>query len=98
MCTAPATPTVKLTAGTKAVTVKVSKKVSGASGYVVYRSTKKGSGYKKVKTVASGKAFTWKLTGLKAKTSYYYTVRAYRTVSGKKVYSSYSAVVSKKTK
>ncbi len=73
-------------------------KVSGASGYVIYRSQKKDSGFKKIGTVKKGK--TTEFTDKKCKTGikYYYKVRAYRTVDGKKKYSGYSEVISAKTK
>lgn len=65
------------------------KKVSGASGYEIYRSTKKSSGYKKSATTTKRTYTNKKLTANK---KYYYKVRAYRTVDGKKIYSSYSSV------
>lgn len=74
------------------------KKVSGASGYEVYRSTKKSSGFQKA--AAMKKASTVKYTNkklAKGKT-YYYKVKAYRTVKGKKVYAPFSAVASVKVK
>ncbi|MEH7074528.1 S8 family serine peptidase [Neobacillus drentensis] len=67
-------------------------KVSGASGYEVYRATSKSGSYTKVTTTSSSSYTNTKLT--KGKT-YYYKVRAYRTVNGAKVYSSYSSVVSR---
>ncbi|MDO5425167.1 MAG: hypothetical protein Q4F41_15705 [Eubacteriales bacterium] len=92
---APSVPKVKLTAGKAAVTVKITK-VSGATGYEIYRSEKKSSGFKLVKTV---KGTSYKDSGkLKAKKTYYYKVRAYRTVNGKKVYSAYTEVMNCKTK
>ncbi len=63
------------------------KKVNGATGYVLYRSTKGGS-YKKIATT---KSLSYKDKSVKAKTKYAYKVRAYRTVSGKAVYGSYSS-------
>ena len=83
--------TVTLTAGVRKIKVKW-KKVSGASGYVIMRSTKKSSGYKKVKTITKGSTVSFINTKLKKGQKYYYKVRAYRNVSGKKVYGSYSAV------
>lgn len=73
-------------------------KISGANGYVIYRSTKKNSGFKKIGTVKKGK--TTEFTDKKCKTGkkYYYKVRAYRTVDGKKKYSEYSQAISAKTK
>jgi len=91
------TPTLKLTAGSKKATVKWSK-VSEASGYVIYRSTKKSSGYKAIKTVKSGSTVKYVNKKLKKGKKYYYKVRAYKTVNGKKVYSSYSTVKSVKVK
>ena len=72
------------------------KKVSGASGYEVYRSNSKSGKYSKVKTITSGSTLNYTNTGLTTGTTYYYKVRAYRTVNGKKVYSSYSSIVSAK--
>lgn len=73
------------------------KKVSGASGYTVYRSTNKRKSYKAVKNVNSRtvKYTTGKLTKGKR---YYFKVRAYRKIGKKKVYSPYSTVVSYKAK
>ncbi len=80
-------------------TVNVSwKKVSGASGYEVYRADSKKGTYKKVATIKKGSTVSYKNKKLKKGTTYYYKVRAYRTVGKKKVYSSYSSVVSAKAK
>lgn len=73
--------------------VKLSwKKVSGASGYEVYRNGKK------VKTITKGSTVSFSDSKLSRNTTYKYKVRAYKTVSGKKVYSDYSAQISVKTK
>jgi uncharacterized protein YjdB len=69
------------------------KGVSGASGYELYRAPSKTGTYKKVKDTTA-KAFT--NTGLTAGTTYYYKVRAYRYKGTKKVYGSFSIVVSGK--
>ena len=71
-------------------------KISGASGYEVYRATSKSGTYSKVKTITSGSTLSYTNTGLTTGKTYYYKVRAYRYVSGKKVYSSYSSIVSAK--
>lgn len=63
------------------------KKISGASGYEIYRSTKSKSGFKKIATTSKTSYTNTKLT---SKKRYYYRVRAYRTVNGTKIYSSYS--------
>lgn len=92
-----ATPRLKVNAGKKKATVKWNK-VSGANGYVIYRSTSKNGNYKKITTVKSAKTVTYINKKLKAKKTYFYRVRAYRTVNGKKVYSSYTTKVKVKTK
>ena len=85
------TPSVTLSAGSKKAYVKW-KKVSGASGYEVYRSTSKTGKYIKVKTLTSGNTTSYTNTKLTSKKGYYYKLRAYRTVNGNKVYSSYSSI------
>lgn len=88
------TPTLKVKAGKKKATVSWSK-VSGRTKYQVYRATKKSGKYKSVKTTSSTKYTNKKL---KSKKKYYFKVRAYRTVNGKKVYGGYSKVKSVKVK
>ncbi len=80
----------------KTLTVKWNK-VSGASGYEVYRSTSKNGSYKKVTTIKKGSTTSYNDKDLKAGKTYYYKVRAYKSVDGKKGYSSYSSIVSGKT-
>ncbi|MGI6499950.1 MAG: hypothetical protein ACOX1S_03555 [Anaerostipes sp.] len=72
-------------------TIKVTwKKVAGASGYVIYRAKSKGGTYKKLKTAKGNKrAYTSIWLNKKKK---YYKMRSYRTVDGKRVYSSYTKV------
>ena len=85
------------TKGSKTINVSW-KNVSGASGYEVYRSDSKKGTYKKVTTIKKGSTVSYKNKKLKKGATYYYKVRAYRTVGKKKVYSSYSSVVSAKAK
>ena len=91
----------KITSG-KATKGKVTlkwKKVAGAAGYEVYRSTKKGSGYTKLATITKGS--TVKLTDktVKAGKKYYYKVRAYKAnEAGVDVYAAYSAAKAVKAK
>ena len=63
------------------------KKVTGANGYEIYRSTKKSSGYKKVKTITVSGTIHYVDSKLKTGTTYYYKIRAYRKIGSKKVYS-----------
>ena len=66
--------------------------IQGETGYQIYRSTKKSKGFKLVKTVKSTYA---KSTAIKTtrKKTYYYKIRAYKTVNGKKIYGPWSAAV-----
>lgn len=66
------------------------KKVKNASGYQVYRATKKNGKFKKIKTVKGNSVVKYTNTKLKKNKKYYYKVRAYRTVKGKKVYGAFS--------
>ena len=84
----------KVTAGTGKITLTYNK-VSGASGYQIYRSTSKSGTYKKVTTT---KYATYTNKSLSRNKTYYYKVRAYRVVAGKEVYGSFSSIVYKKTK
>ena len=65
------------------------KKVTGATGYDIYRSTKEKGGYKKIATTKKRSYIDKKLTRNK---KYYYKVKAYKTVKGKKIYGSFSTV------
>lgn len=79
---------VKATAGKKKAVVSY-KKVAGANGYEIYRSTAKNGKYKLVKTVKTGSTVKFTNSGLKSGKTYYYKVRAYRNVDGGKVYGAY---------
>ena len=70
-------------------------KVSGASGYEVYSSSSKSGTYSKM-TSTTGLSVRRIL--LKSGSTFYYKVRAYKTVGDKKIYSDYSAVRSVKIK
>jgi len=76
------------------------KKDSKASGYqITYATDKKFSKAKtKSVTVKSGKTTSKTIGKLKKGKTYYVKVRSYKTVSGKKIYGSYSAVKKVKIK
>ncbi len=96
--TKPATVTLsKVTAGKKTAT-PVWKTVTGASGYEIQYST--SSKFKSAKTAAVKKGSTKKTTikKLTKGKKYYFKVRAYKTVDGKKVYGAWSAVKNVKVK
>lgn len=95
--TRPATPVLAAKKGKKSVRLSW-KKVSGASGYVIYKSNKKAKSYKKAATLKTGKKKSYTVKKLKTGKTYYFKMRAYRTVKGKKIYSAYSRVVKVKVK
>ena len=79
--TNPATANFTLTAGSKKATVKWNK-VTGASGYIVYYKTSKNGKWVKL-TTAKASATSYTKNGLTKGKTYYFTVKAYRTVNGK---------------
>ena len=95
--TRPSQTTLTVKAGTNKAILSW-KKVSGASGYEVYVSTSKTSGFKQVKDITSQSTVQYTKTGLKAKKTYYFKVKAYKVVDGKKIHSSFSSVKSVKVK
>lgn len=75
------------------------KKVSGVSGYQLqYATDKKFKKNKKTVTIKKSKTTAKTVKKLKSKKTYYVRVRTYKTVNGKKVYSSWSKVKSVKVK
>ena len=88
----------KVKSAKKAVSVEW-KKVSGVKGYQVQVATdKKFKKNKKTATVKKQKTTKVTIKKLKAKKKYYVRIRIYKTVNGKKVYSSWSKVKTVKTK
>ena len=88
----------KVKAARKAIAVEW-KKVSGVKGYQIQVATdKKFKKNKKTATVKKQKATKVTVKKLKAKKKYYVRIRTYKTVNGKKVYSSWSKVKTVKTK
>ena len=79
--TNPATVNFTLSAGSKKATVKWSK-VTGATGYIVYYKTSANGKWTKL-TTTKNTTTSYTKTGLATGKIYYFTVKAYRTVSGK---------------
>ena len=78
------------------VSIKIKKKVAGASGYIIYRSVKKKGGYEIVGTTSK---LTFTDKKLASNKTYYYKVRAYRgNEIGADVYSPYCKEASVKVK
>ncbi len=88
----------KLSKGKKKFTVTWAK-VSGVKGYQIqYSSDKKFKKNNKSVTVTKQKTTKATVKKLKSKKKYYVRVRTYKTLNGKKIYSSWSKVKSVKTK
>lgn len=96
ICTKPAAASITSIRSSKSKQVVLKwKKVSGATDYIIYRSTSKKGTYKSIGTTKNTYFTDKKATGGK---TYYYKVRVRRTVDKKNYYSSYSAVKSVKAK
>lgn len=68
-------------------------KAIGAEGYEVYMAKSANGKFTKIKTITSSSTTTTTKTGLTKGKTYYFKVRSYITVNGKKVYSNYTSVV-----
>ncbi|MGN1417911.1 MAG: leucine-rich repeat protein [Acutalibacteraceae bacterium] len=93
--TKPAAPSVKVTSTAKGKAYISFKKVTGATKYEFYYSTSKTGTYKKLSTTSTAYYTASKLTSGK---TYYFKVRAYKTLGKTNYYSAYSAVKSVKVK
>lgn len=69
-------------------------KNSSASGYVIYYSTKKSSGYKALKTITNKSTTSYTTTALKKGKTYYIKIASYKKLGGKTIYSGYSNIKS----
>ncbi len=88
----------KVKAKAKKSTVTVSYgKVTKASGYEIYRSSKKKGKFKRVATIKKA-TITKKSFKKMKKGTYYFKVRAYKTSGKKKIYTDYSKTVSVKVR
>lgn len=87
---APKKPTIYVTKyGSRSAKVRWNK-VSTVSGFAVYRSQKRNSGYKRVKLKKAGIPRYVISRNMKKNKRYYFKVRAYKTYNGKRIYSLYS--------
>ena len=79
-----------------ALTVKW-KKVGGADGYIVKRSTSQNGTYTTVKTITNADTLSYKDTKVEAGVTYYYKIKAYDDTYGTKGYSGNSSPLGGKT-
>ena len=83
----------KLIAGKKQIKITWKKQKTQTSGYEIqYSTNKKFKSGKKTTTIKKNKTTSTTVKKLKAKKKYYVRIRTYKTVNGKKIYSSWSKV------
>lgn len=70
-------------------------KREGYDGYQLYMATRRGGTYKRIATTSRNTAAARKLT---AGTTYYFKVRAYKTVNGKRKYTAFTKAMAVSTK
>lgn len=68
------------------------KKVSSCTGYEIYRSKKKSSGFTRIATVKGTAKTAYTTARVKKGTTYYYRIRAYKKVGSQTYYGMYSGV------
>ncbi len=88
----------KLTAKSKAIAVKLNRVTTQSTGYQIQYSTSSKFTSAKTVNVTSYKTSSKTISGLKKGKKYYVRVRTYKTVGGTKIYSTWSASKSVKTK
>lgn len=69
-----------------------------AKGYIIYRSAKKNSGYKRIAKLTSNNKVSYTDKSAKKGRTYYYRIRVYKKISGKYYYSTYSTALKAKLK
>ena len=80
-----------VTAASKAFTAKWKKQATQTTGYQIRYSTSSSMASAKTVTISKNTTVSKKVSSLKAKKTYYVQVRTYKTVSGTKYYSAWSA-------
>ena len=84
---------VKLSAKTSNNTVTITlDKSEGAVGYCIYMSNSKDGDYKCIKTIKAENQLKYTIKNI-SDGNYYYKVRAYRNMNGKKIWGAYSSIV-----
>lgn len=72
-------------------------KVSGASGYGIYRSTTKNGKFRYIYRIKRGTVTSYTDSNRKPGHTYYYKIRTYRIVNGKRIYGPFSGVYKQKS-
>ena len=90
--TKPKAPSLKITPSAKSAVLKWGS-IAGANGYEVYMATSQNGKFEKISTTS---ALSITKSGLTAGKTYYFKMRAYKTVKDTKIYSSYTKAVAVK--
>lgn len=90
-------PTIKGTAGQNKASLSWNK-CSDSSGYQIQMSTSKFGTYKSIKYTNKNTILQYSKSGLIKGKTYYFKMRSYKTVNGKKLYSNFSNTVAIKVK
>ena len=99
MLTAPAqVQNLKAKAGKKRITLTWTAQTSNTTGYRVYRATKKNGKYTMVKVVKKAASAKWTNKGLKKGKTYYFKVRAYKSITSGELWGAYSNTAKAKVK
>lgn len=85
-----------ITASKNSITVNWNKKTTQVTGYQIRYSKKSDMSSNKLITVSKNSTTKKTISGLSYNTKYYFQVRTYKTVNGKKYYSKWSEKLSKK--
>lgn len=68
------------------------KKLNDADGYIIYRSNNKNRGFKKLRSIKNVDSSVYVDKTIKESKTYYYKIRAYKTINNKRIYGKYSSV------
>ena len=91
------TPVLKGTAGTKSAALSWTR-CTDSEGYQIVMSASKNGKYTAIKYPNPNKITSYKKSGLTKGKTYYFKIRSFKTVNGKKLYSDYSSTVAVKAK
>lgn len=71
---------------------------AAVTGYEVYMATSQSGQYSKIATITKNSVVSYKKTNLTSNKTYYFKVKAYKTIKGKKIYGAYSSILKATTK
>lgn len=92
MATAPEAVKLVSAAAKSANTATLTWNETAADGYEIYMATGKNGKYKKIKTITDASKVTYTKSSLKSSVTYYFSLRAYKTVGDTKIYGEYGNV------